>query len=182
MVSALMFTTYLMRDGQGKGDREKGMGERRKGWEKGEKGREKGEKGDKRRIWENKNKNDLKWQKGNETLSFNRKMNIAFFLLFIHRDIYFSGWRKEERGGRKEKTTPCPTLLDIYNRLKNWQWYRKPEYPEKTIDLPQLTEQLYHIMLYRVHLVISGIRINNVVVIGTDCIVSCQSNYHTIKT
>ena len=50
MVSALMFTTYLMRDGQGKGDRENGMGERRKGWEKGEKGREKGEKGDKRRI------------------------------------------------------------------------------------------------------------------------------------
>ena len=31
MVSALMFTTYLMRDGQGKGDREKGGGRKEKG-------------------------------------------------------------------------------------------------------------------------------------------------------
>jgi hypothetical protein len=71
---------------------------------------------------------------------------------------------------------------DTFNNISVMSWRSVllvEETGEKT-DFPQVTDKLYHCIEYTSPW--AGFELTTVVAIGTDCLGSCKSNYHTIMT
>ena len=49
---------------------------------------------------------------------------------------------------------PLSTIFQLY-------WWRKPGDPRENQDLSQVTDKLYHIVLYRVHLTMNEVQIHH---------------------
>jgi hypothetical protein len=56
---------------------------------------------------------------------------------------------------------PLSTIFQLNIVMRQFVWWRKQEYQEKTNDLSQVTDKLYHLILYQVQLATNGVETRN---------------------
>ena len=83
------------------------------------------------------------------TYSYNIVNRFSFFLYNTDVNCNVNGWLVG-----LWCLTELSTIFQLY-RGGQFYWWRKLEYPEKTTNLPKVTDKLYHIMLYQVHIVMN---------------------------